>query len=132
MNHPVACASGLANIQVIEEEGLVAKSAENGKYLLDGLKTLTKYRSVGDVRGLGLLAAIELVVDKEKRTPILPENSAPHCLAEECWERGLYIRSSSMETICIAPALIIKKKEIDRIIETLDAAIPVMEKKLLP
>jgi adenosylmethionine-8-amino-7-oxononanoate aminotransferase len=37
-----------------------------------------------------------------------------------------------METICIAPALIIKKKEIDRIIETLDAAIPVMEKKLLP
>ena len=38
MNHPVACAAGLANIAVIEEEGLVEKAAENGKYMLDGLK----------------------------------------------------------------------------------------------
>ena len=131
MNHPVACAAGLANIQVIEEEGLVEKAAENGKYMLDGLKTLARHASVGDVRGLGMVAAIEIVADKEKRTAIQPENSAPHILAEECWDRGVYIRSSSMETICVAPALIMEKKEIDRIIETLDKAIPIMEKKLM-
>jgi adenosylmethionine-8-amino-7-oxononanoate aminotransferase len=131
MNHPVACAAGLANIAVIEEEGLVEKAAENGKYMLDGLKTLTRHRSVGDVRGLGMIAAIELVADKENHTAIQPENSAPDCLAAECWDRGVYIRSSSMETVCIAPALCMEKKEIDRIVDTLDKAIPIMEKKLM-
>ena len=131
MNHPVACAAGLANIKIIEEEGLVKKAEENGNYLLNGLNTLRKYDSVGDVRGMGMLAAIELVADKQKRTPILPENSAPECLVEECWKRGLYIRSSTMETVCIAPALIMDKKMIDRIIDILDEAIPAMEKNLL-
>jgi adenosylmethionine-8-amino-7-oxononanoate aminotransferase len=131
MNHPVACAAGLANIEVIEKEGLVKKSAENGKYLLKGLESLRRYKSVGDVRGMGLLASIELVGDKQKRTPILPENSAPDVLVDECWNRGVYIRSSTMETIAIAPALIIDKKTIDRIINVLDECIPVMEKKLM-
>lgn len=131
MNHPVACAAGLANIRVIEEEGLVQKAAENGAYLLKGLKTLSRHRSVGDVRGMGMLAAIELVADKEKRTPILPENSAPDCLANECWKRGLYIRSSTMETVCIAPALIMERKEIDRMVNIIDESIPAMEKQLM-
>lgn len=131
MNHPVACAAGLANIQVIEKEGLVKKSAENGKYLLKGLNTLRRHKSVGDVRGLGMLASIELVGDREKRTPILPENSAPDVLVDECWKRGLYIRSSTMETIAIAPALIMEKKTIDKIIDILDESIPIMEKQLM-
>lgn len=131
MNHPVGCAAGLANLAVIEEQGLVKRSEENGKYLFEGLKTLEKYDSVGDVRGLGLLAAIELVADKETKTPLEPENSGPEVLAELCWERGVYIRSSAMETVCIAPALIIEKPQIDRIVETLDRCIPLMEKKLL-
>jgi len=131
MNHPVTCAAGLANIQVIEEEGLVKKSAENGEYLLKGLNRLQRHRSVGDVRGMGMLAAIELVGDKEKRTPILPENSAPDLLVEECWKRGLYIRSSTMETVCVAPALIMDRKMIDKMLDIIDDAIPEMEKQLL-
>ena len=131
MNHPVGCAAGLANIQVIEEERLVQRAAENGKYLLDRLRTLTKYDSVGDMRGMGMLAAIELVSDKETKTPIQPENAAPELLTQLCWEKGLYIRSSTMETVCIAPALIMEKTVIDRIVETLDQAIPEMEEKLL-
>jgi adenosylmethionine-8-amino-7-oxononanoate aminotransferase len=131
MNHPVGCAAGLANIQVIEEERLVQRAEENGKYLLDRLRTLNKYDSVGDVRGMGMLAAIELVADKETKTPIQPENAAPELLTQLCWEKGLYIRSSTMETVCIAPALIMEKTVIDRIVETLDQAIPEMEEKLL-
>ena len=131
MNHPVGCAAGLANIQVIEEEGLVQKVAKNGRYLLERLRTLTKYDSVGDVRGMGMLAAIELVADKETKTPIQPENTAPELLAQLCWEKGLYVRSSTMETVCVAPALIMEKPVIDRIVEILDQAIREMEEKLL-
>ncbi len=131
MNHPVACAAGLANIQIIEEEALVQKAAENGEYLIKSLETLKKYDSVGDVRGLGLLAAIELVASKENKIPIEPENSAPDLLVDLCWEKGVYIRSSTMETVCIAPALTIDRSEIDTIVDTLDSAIPEMEKQLL-
>ncbi len=131
MNHPVSCAAGLANIEVIEEEGLVQKSAENGEYLLECLQTLERYDSVGDVRGMGLLAAIELVADKETKTPIEPENSAPDLLVELCWEKGVSIRSSTMETVCIAPALTIDRPTIDKIVDTIDKSIPEMEKRLL-
>jgi 4-aminobutyrate--pyruvate transaminase len=131
MNHPVACAAGLANIRVIEEEDLVKRSAENGQYMLERLQTLTKYDSVGDVRGMGMLAAIELVADKESKTPIQPENAAPELLVDLCWEKGVYIRSSTMETICIAPALIMDRPTIDRIIDVIDQSIPEMEKQLL-
>ncbi|HUT54191.1 MAG TPA: aspartate aminotransferase family protein [bacterium] len=131
MNHPVSCAAGLANIQVIEEEGLVEKARVNGDYLLEGLKTLTRHHSVGDVRGMGMLAAIELVADKDTKEPILPENSAPELLANLCWEKGLYIRSSAMETVGIAPALTMDKKTIDKMVDIIDKCVPEMEKKLL-
>jgi adenosylmethionine-8-amino-7-oxononanoate aminotransferase len=131
MNHPVGCAAGLANIEVIEEEGLVESAAENGAYMLERLQALTRYDSVGDVRGMGMLAAVELVADKESKMPIEPENSAPEMLVELCWEKGVFLRSSTMETICIAPALITDRPTIDRIVDTLDASIPEMEKKLL-
>ena len=131
MNHPVACAAGLANIEVIEEEDLVRRSEENGRYLLEQLQTLKKYDSVGDVRGMGMLAAIEFVADKERKTPILPENSAPELIVDLCWEKGVYIRSSTMETVCIAPALIMEKPTIDRIVEAIGRSIPEMERRLL-
>ena len=131
MNHPVACAAGLANIRVIEEEDLVNKAAENGAYMLSRLEALKKYDSVGDVRGLGMLAAIELVADKGTKMPIQPENAAPQLLVDLCWEEGLYIRSSTMETVCVAPALIIDRPTIDKIVDTIDRCIPKMEKKLM-
>ena len=131
MNHPVSCTAGLANIEVIEEEGLVQKAAENGHYLLEQLQKLTKYDSVGDVRGMGMLAAIELVANKEDKTPILPENAAPELLVDLCWDKGVFVRSSTMETVCIAPALIMDKATIDRIVDTIDRSIPEMEEKLL-
>lgn len=131
MNHPVACAAGLANIKVIEEEGLVQRAEENGKYLLEGLETLRKYDSVGDVRGMGLLTTIELVADKEKKTPIKPENSAPELVVDLCWEKGVYVRSSTMETVAIAPALIIDRPTIDKIVDAIDKSVPEMEKRLL-
>ncbi len=131
MNHPVGCAAGLANIQIIEEEGLVEKAAQNGDYLQERLQSLTRYDSVGDVRGMGMLAAVELVADKETKMPIEPENTAPEMLVDLCWEKGVFIRSSTMETVCIAPALIADRETIDRIVDTLDESVQEMEQKLL-
>ncbi len=131
MNHPVACAAGLANIEVIEQEGLVRKAAENGAYLLERLTALKKYDSVGDVRGMGMLAAIELVADKETKMPMQPENAAPDLLVDLCWDKGLFIRSSTMETVCIAPALIMDRATIDRMVDVIDRSIPEMEERLL-
>ena len=62
--HPVAAAVALRNIEILLEEKLAERSAENGAYLLDGLRTLTRHPWVGDVRGKGLYAGVELVTDR--------------------------------------------------------------------
>lgn len=131
MNHPVGCAAGLANLDVIEEEGLVEKAARNGDYMMEALKGLESHPSVGDVRGMGLLASIELVADKETRMPIQPENSAPEMVVDLCWDKGLFLRSSSMETVNIAPPLIIDRPTIDKIVDIIDQSLSEMEKKLM-
>src|SRR5438445_8388609 len=65
--HPTACAVALRNLQILEDEGLVARVAEMGTRLQDRLGRLRSHRLVGDVRGLGLLAGVELVRDRETR-----------------------------------------------------------------
>ena len=63
MGHPAACAAALANLAIIEEEGLVANAAEVGSYLLERMHELERFETVGQVRGLGLMVGIELVAD---------------------------------------------------------------------
>src|SRR4030095_2693349 len=64
--HPVAAAVARRNIEILLEEKLVERSADNGAYLLEGLRSLAaKHALVGDVRGKGLLAGIELVGERE-------------------------------------------------------------------
>ncbi|MBA7684852.1 Adenosylmethionine-8-amino-7-oxononanoate aminotransferase [subsurface metagenome] len=60
--HPTCCAVALKNLEIIEREGLVERAAEAGERLLDGLKTLYDLRAVGEVRGLGLMAAVAGIV----------------------------------------------------------------------
>src|SRR3546814_4399224 len=66
--HPVAAAVALENIRIIEEDGLVEHAAAMGERLLTGLCGLLGHPIVGEVRGVGLLAAVELVTDKERKT----------------------------------------------------------------
>jgi 4-aminobutyrate aminotransferase-like enzyme/Ser/Thr protein kinase RdoA (MazF antagonist) len=68
--NPVACAAGLAVLDVLAEEGLQAHAHRVGRHLLDGLRArLERHRVVGDVRGAGLFLGVELVLDRERRTP---------------------------------------------------------------
>ena len=65
--HPVAAAAGIKNLEIMEREDLPGASARTGEYLLERLATLYEHPSVGNVRGLGLLAAVELVKDRDSK-----------------------------------------------------------------
>ncbi|MDI6808927.1 MAG: aspartate aminotransferase family protein [Candidatus Eisenbacteria bacterium] len=119
--NPVSCVASLATIDVIEEENLKENAKTVGAHLRDGLEELKqKHKSVGDVRGMGLMQAVELV--KEKREP------APDILAgvfEKTREKGLLIGKGGLfgNVIRISPPLNISKKDVDEAVRILDFAL---------
>lgn len=121
--HPVASAVADRNIQIMVDEDLFARSASNGEYLLAGLSELKRLPYVGDVRGKGLYAAVELVVDKQTKAP-MPSSQVNGVLAE-CEQQGVIVGKSAYpgNTVVLAPPLIITRAEIDRIVTTLEQAI---------
>lgn len=121
--HPTACAVALRNLRLIEEEGLVANAASMGARLLAGLETLHELDGVGNVRGLGLMAAVELVADKETRQPFDPALNLGGRLLREARERGLIARTKG-DSFLLAPPLVIKENEVDLIVEILKDAVP--------
>lgn len=118
--HPVCCAVGLKNVEIIEREGLVERAAIMGKRLLAGLDGLRDLPHVGDVRGLGMMCGVELVADKGSKAPALGLGAK---VAKEAMARGvlLRIRGGSADpaigdTICIAPPLVTPEDTLDRIV----------------
>jgi adenosylmethionine-8-amino-7-oxononanoate aminotransferase len=95
-----------------------------GDYLLDGLNGLRDHPSVGDVRGIGLLAGMELVEDKENREKF-PSDAIEH-LNAGLLKRGLLTRASHI--VSLSPPLCITRAEIDRIVAILDDSIGDMER----
>ena len=68
--NPVSCAAGLAVLDVLEQEGLQANALDVGQYLVDGLRSLAqRHEAIGDVRGTGFFLGLELVEDRELKTP---------------------------------------------------------------
>jgi len=125
--HPTCCAVALANIDILEREGLVERAATLGRRLLGGLRELAALPGVGDLRGLGMLAAIELVADKTTKQPCAPAANVGPRVAAEMLKRGLLTRVVG-DTICLAPPLVASEDEIDRIIEIIGAAIGALER----
>jgi putrescine aminotransferase len=130
-NHPVGCAAGLANLKFMEDNNLVENAAKMGAYLADRLRGLYDHKSVGDVRGLGLVAAVEIVKDKQTKEQIgeVPMEST-HRIEELTWEHGVFTRAG-LENIELSPPLTITKEEIDKIVDVLDSSIAQMEKEML-
>ena len=121
--HPVCCAVGLRNVEIIESEGLVERAAVIGKRLLAGLETLRDLPAVGDVRGLGMMCGVELVSDRGSKVPATGLGAR---ITREAMARGLLprIRAGSADpaigdTICLAPPLMTPEATIDRIPEIL-------------
>ncbi len=125
--HPVCCAVGLRNVEILDKEGLVERAAAMGQRLLSGLESLRKLPAVGDVRGLGMMCGVELVENRETKKPALGLGAR---VAREALSRGLIIRlrAGSAEpavgdTICIAPPLMTPPETLDRLVDILRSAL---------
>ena len=119
---PVA---GLENIRIIEDEHLLDNVVSQGAYLLDGLEELKeKYEIIGDVRGKGLFVGLELVKNRDTREPADESKAAALCGA--CMKEGVIIGRTSRSfrdlnnTVCMAPALISTRGDMDEILRALD------------
>jgi len=121
--HPTVCAAGLANLEIIEREKLVQKAREQGKYLRKKLETLRSMPIVGDIRSQGLIAAVELVKDKETKE-LFPADMQ---IARKVWEcaldHGVICRVAGANNIALCPPLIITKEQIDELVTTIGNAI---------
>jgi adenosylmethionine-8-amino-7-oxononanoate aminotransferase len=126
-SHPVAAAAALATLEVLERENIPARAAREGEYFLARLHSMEKrFRLVGDVRGVGLMAGIELVADKRTRAPFAraaPELARVH---RETYKRGAMIRLSGA-TIILSPALTIERSQIDLLCDALEGAFAAVE-----
>ncbi len=119
----VSCAAASAVIDVILEEKIHEKVAELGKYFIEGLKELAKkHKIVGDVRGLGLMIGVELVKDREKKTPAVDEAVKVRNYMREL---GFLIGAGGAFgcTLRIEPPLMITKEQIDKALEALDKSL---------
>jgi adenosylmethionine-8-amino-7-oxononanoate aminotransferase len=121
--HPTCCAVALANIDIIEREGLVERAAVAGDRLLAGLRSLEALDGVGHVRGLGLIAGVEIVADKATKAYFPAELGVAQRLTDALLEAGLYTRVA-MDVICLAPPLMSDDSIIDRIVGILAETIP--------
>ena len=124
-NHPVSCAVGLRNLDILESEKLIENSDKMGHYFLDGLKTLESHPSVGEVRGTGLWLGIDFTSDKNSRAPFPLKNLMS--IISRAKEKGILVKTMGM-ALEFAPPLIIKKEEIDEVIPVLDECITEEEK----
>ena len=91
--HPVGGAIGLANLEIMENEGLVENAARVGPYLLRRLhEAVGDHPYVGDVRGVGLISAVEFMADKERRRPFDPAANVHRIVAAKALEQGVMLR----------------------------------------
>jgi len=136
-HHPVACAVGLAVIQLIQKRNLVERCRERGIYLLKRLEELMAFPFVGDVRGRGLMTAIEFVKEQKTKEPFLRSDKFTERVIDLAFENGLvlypgtgFVDGINGDMVMVGPPLIIEEKEIDEIIEILEKTFSQMEKEI--
>lgn len=119
--HPMACAVALKNLEIVENEGLIANSAKMGAKMLDGFSWIQGEASlVSHVRALGLMGAVEINTSQHVKGPLAPR------IVNEAAKIGLICRSvvfDGMDTLVFAPPLCIAKEEMELMIEMLHHAI---------
>ena len=120
--HTLACAATLANISIIERYKLVEKAAAMGEYLKAELEKLYECPLTGNVRGLGLLWAIQLMADRQSRKKLDPKLSVGGWVRDWCYTHGMILRNNG-DILVIAPALVITREEVDVMLGLLRQAI---------
>ena len=119
--NPVACAAGLATLQVIEEEKLIERSRSLGEHALGRMRAMAqRHPLVGDVRGLGLLMGIELV---RQRNPFKPASDEAERVMYGALRRGLNFKVTMGNILTLTPALTISESELDQAFDILEACL---------
>jgi adenosylmethionine-8-amino-7-oxononanoate aminotransferase len=129
-HHPVLCAAGVATIRYLREHRLVERCASMGPVLHQRLARLCELPFVGDVRGLGLLAAVELVENKATRAPFAREAHVAERVTKAALDAGLVVwpnvghaDGTRGDLVMIAPPFIVTEEEIDMIVDRLASAL---------
>jgi hypothetical protein len=134
-HHPVACAVGLATLQFMKERNLVEKCARRGEYLLKKLEELRAFPFVGDVRGKGLMMAIEFVKDRKTKEPFPRTGRFTERMVDLAFENGLvlypgtgFVDGVNGDAVMVGPPLIIEEAQIDEIIDILEKTFSKMKR----
>jgi len=126
-HHPVTAAACLATLEILEREHLVERAAALGERALARLQDLRAHPQVGDVRGRGLLMAVELVADAKTRRPLPRAERRAETVAARAFDEGLIVYPSAGcatgtegDVILLAPPLVATDDEVDEMIAILD------------
>ena len=120
--HPVACAAGIASLDIVQRENLTENAGKQGAYFLSRLqKELLPFPSVGDVRGKGLMICIEMVTDKKSQEAFPPGHPFPISIYNYCKDQGVLVRSINHKII-LSPPLIFRTEDVDRAADVLHDA----------
>jgi beta-alanine--pyruvate transaminase len=112
----VACAAGLATLDIYEDEGLLTRGASLAGYWSDALHQLKGLPNVIDIRTVGLMGAVELSPRKDAA------GARGYDLMVDCFNRGLYFRQSG-DAVAMSPPLIVERSHIDEMVSILGDAI---------
>ncbi|EGD57468.1 aminotransferase [Novosphingobium nitrogenifigens DSM 19370] len=127
--HPVAAAVALETIRIIEERDLVANAAEQGERLRNGLAAMADHPLVGEVRGVGLVAAVELVIDKQAKTALEKPGLLGAAVNKALQDQGV-IGRAMLDAVAFCPPLIITAAEVDAILTKFRAALDTVASEL--
>lgn len=119
--NPVACAAGLAAIEVIEAEGLLDHALDMGEHARKRMQGMaTRFPLIGDIRGLGLLMGMELLLDKHTGERAIQEAEA---VMYACLNRGLNFKVTMGNILTLTPPITITREEMDHAMDILEASI---------
>jgi adenosylmethionine-8-amino-7-oxononanoate aminotransferase len=134
----VGMAATIATLRYIHEHNLVENARVVGDYFMQQLQGLLDYRTIGDVRGKGMMVGFEFVTDKETKAPFPPEREISRLFSELTFERGLVtypcagtVRGVAGDTILMAPPLITTRQQIDEIVAILHDSMRAFEAQVL-
>jgi 4-aminobutyrate--pyruvate transaminase len=120
--HPVAAAVAVENIRIIQERKLVEHAAAVGRYMQDALHTLSEHPLVGEVRGVGLIAAVELVADRSTKSPWEAPGKLGGLACDALLSEGVISRAMG-DALAFCPPLIITEQQIDSLVAKVRAAL---------
>ncbi|MEE9199387.1 MAG: aspartate aminotransferase family protein, partial [Dehalococcoidia bacterium] len=128
--HPAACAAALANLEILEGEGLVQNSAEMGRYLFEQLDTLYEHPIVGDIRGgLGLLCGIEIVKDRGTKEHFPKQADLDGKFTRSFRRHGLLTRQRG-NIVFLSPPLCITRDEVEHVVRQLNEVLAEVGREL--